>query len=87
MRKIELFFRGEFWLHIATMFFAVIILIKSALLAGIYLPNWFLFPLPLIVGVAWEILWKKLKQKPIDITDILATVLGGIIAILILRFI
>lgn len=86
MRKIELFFRGEFWLHIATMFFAVIILIKSALLAGIYLPNGFLFPLVFVVAIAWELVMKKLKGTPINIYDMVATVIGGTLAIAIFRF-
>lgn len=87
MRSIELFFRGEFWLHLATMFIVMVLLIQLAQLAGIYLPNYVLFPIPLIVGIIWEFFWKKVKHKPISISDIIGTVLGGVLAILILKFI
>ena len=87
IRKIELFFRGEFWLHLATMFFCMVMLIQLTQLIGIHLPVWFLLPLPLVVGTVWEILWKIYKQKPIDILDILGTVIGGVLALTLLRFI
>ena len=84
-RKLELFFRGEFYLHLATMFLAMTLLINLALLIGVYLPLWFLLPVSLIVGIAWELIWKIYDKKEISISDIIGTLCGGFLSIIILR--
>lgn len=87
MRKIELFLRGETWLHIVTMFFCMTILIQVALFFGFYLPIWSLIILTILVALGWEIIWKISTKKPIDIIDIVGTCIGGILAIIIIKII
>lgn len=85
IRKIELFLRGEFYLHIVSMFFIMIMIMQIALLLHYYLPLWILLPIPFVIGIAWELGWKVYKKKPINIFDIIGTAIGGLLAILILR--
>lgn len=85
MKKLELFLRGETFLHLATMFLCMVSLMQVSLFIGIKLPLWFLFPLSLFVGIAWELVWKIRGGREISITDILGTFTGGVLAILILR--
>lgn len=83
IRNIELFFRGELWLHLVTMFFLMTVGIKLSLLLNINIPLWVLFLIPPIVALSWEAIWRYKKQKEIDYKDILFTIIGGYISILI----
>lgn len=76
MRNIELFFRGEFWLHFATMFFCMIVLMRI-----LHLPLSILLAIPCIVGVLWECIWKKYRGNPISLSDAFGTALGGAAAV------
>lgn len=82
--NIELFFRGEFWLHLATMFIFMSIFIKLLLLLNISLPLWVYVLLSVLIGIGWECFWKYYRNGFIDIYDITATVIGGILSIIIL---
>lgn len=76
MRTIELFFRGEFWLHLVTMFFFTVLFAKIA-----NPPIWVLAIIIVVVAIGWEFFWKYKRQNPIDFWNILGTILGGFIAI------
>ena len=80
MRKIEVFLRGEIWLHLVTMFFLMTILLKL-----IVLPIWLLVTIVGVVAIGWELFWKYKRQNAISMSDILGTIIGGILAILILK--
>ena len=82
MRKVELFFRGEFWLHLATMFFAMSVLLRILDIAKIKAPFVLLLVISIAVGFAWEIVWKIYRKKPIDLYDIMGTAIGGILAMI-----
>lgn len=73
--KIERFFRGETWLHFATMFFfqTLIIIIFKILSVG----NLYLYIIPFFIGFSWEYIGKITKYKPIVLSDIIATIAGG----------
>lgn len=79
MRKIELFFRGEFWLHLATMFFFTSLLIKI-----VELPIYVLIIVIIITAFVWELFWKFKRGSKVDIYDITATVIGGLLSVFLL---
>lgn len=85
LRKIEGFLRGELYLHIATMFLCMVILLQLLPLSGNSLPLWILLLIPIAVGLLWELSWKWYNQKPIVISDIIGTMIGGYLAIVILK--
>lgn len=78
MRKIELFFRGESWLHFATMFFFMQLIFR------IFGVNWWMLIIPVVIAIVWELWWKYKRGNPIDLVDIISTVLGGLAAFLII---
>ena len=83
--KVERFLRGETWLHFVTMFFIQIMIMQICLLVfKIYLPTYFCLALPFVFGLSKELL-DKYEGKFVSITDIAGTVVGGFLAILILR--
>ena len=84
---IERFLRGEFYLHLATMFLLQFIVVAFfILLFNTHLANWLLFFTPIIFGVGKELLDKK-EGKNISISDIIGTLIGGYLAILMLKII
>lgn len=85
MRKVENFFRGEGWLHLTTMFFIMVMIIQIPLIFGVKLPIWILLVIPIFTSIFWEVLWNKIRMNPINLFDIVYTVTGGYLAILILK--
>ena len=83
MKKVELFFRGEFWLHLATMFFCMVVLLFVNSKLKIELHWSFYIVISIVVGLAWEFAWKYFKQKPISLSDIVGTSVGGFLAVII----
>ena len=79
-RKIELFLRGEFWLHIATMFFILTVFQRF-----IHIKAFWLLFITLIIALGWEILWKIVRGNKIDPLDILATTIGGVLSIILIH--
>lgn len=79
MRNIELFFRGEFWLHLVTMFF-----FNSLLMKMVELPIYVLVIAIIITAFVWELFWKFKRGNKVDVYDIIATVIGGLLAIFLL---
>ena len=83
IQKIELFLRGEFYLHLATMF------IIATVILNIF-PNlkWFwMFHISAIIGILWEFGWKYFKRKPVDLSDIYGTITGGMLAYFIAKYV
>ena len=75
-RKIELFFRGEFYLHLVTMFLfqAIVFIVTSNLFVN--------FSIPIILGFLKEKLDMK-EGKKFSISDFIGTLVGGYLFILI----
>ena len=75
-RKIELFLRGEFFLHLTTMFLIqTIVNDLTSIWGGVFF-------LPILIGIGKELLDKK-EGKQISISDIIGTLVGGYLSILI----
>lgn len=83
--KLNYFIRGEAFLHITTMFLIATLFVQIALLFGIFMPTWAVATLTAIVAVLWEVVGKIFEQKPINFGDILWTLVGGFLVILIFR--
>lgn len=84
--KLNYFVRGEAWLHIATMFMLLTMIMQLALiLFNIYLPIWSLGIITVIVATLWEMVGKSFEHKPINLVDIFWTLIGGLISILIFK--
>lgn len=78
MTKTEQILRSDYARHFLMMFFAI-----SVLMWAITLPMWVLWSVVVLAPVAWEILWKVRRQTPIDILDVMLSIAGGAVAILI----
>lgn len=74
-RKVELFFRGEFYLHLVTMFLIQCLLMEFF---GLSVPSYLL---PVFCGIIKEILDLK-EGKGFSFSDVLGTVLGGYLYII-----
>ena len=83
IEQIELFLRGEFYLHLATMFILLIFLVQTQIITT----TWMGILVSLGLGVAWEFAWKWYKQKPVNLLDIIGTLSGGILAIIFIKYI
>lgn len=77
-RNVEIFLRGECFLHLVTMFFiqAWVILLVS--------PEHIYYTLlaPVFIGISKELFDKYHDKKEISYTDILGTVIGGFLMVL-----
>ncbi len=78
MYKAEQILRSDYARHFLLMFFAV-----TLLMCAITLPLWVLVAIVIIAPVAWELFWKIRRQMPIEILDILLSIAGGVVALLI----
>lgn len=79
--KLNHFVRGESFLHIVTMFSIVAFLVKLFPNTNYYIMA------TVIIGTAllWEFLGKYLEGKTINMKDILMTIIGGVIGILLFK--
>ena len=80
-RQLNYFVRGEAFLYIVTMFSIVAFLVK--LFPNIHFS--ILLGITIITAFTWEFLGKRLENKTINKTDILMTLIGGVIGILLFK--
>lgn len=78
MKTIEHILRSDYARHFLLMFFAV-----SLLMWAVTLPVWVLIAIVIVAPVAWEFFWKMKRQTPVEILDVVLSVIGGAAAILI----
>lgn len=79
------FLRGEKYLHMITMFFIIIFTIKVFEFFNTVPSFLFLSILTIVSALLWEYLGKYFENKKIDKMDILWTVVGGIIALIMFK--
>lgn len=83
--KLEIFLRGETFLHLATMFLIQTVFVQLTVrISGHYPQMWLQLILPIIIGVGKELFDKYVDKKYISITDIVGTVIGGYMAVILL---
>lgn len=78
MYKAEQILRSDYARHFLLMFFAV-----SILMWAVRLPVWVLIAIVVVMPVLWELFWKTLRQTPVELLDVLLSIAGGVVALLI----
>lgn len=78
MYKAEQILRSDYTRHFLLMFFAV-----TLLMWAVTLPVWVLVAIVIIAPTAWELFWKMKRQTPVEILDVVLSIIGGAAAILI----
>lgn len=78
MYKAEQILRSDYARHFLLMFFAV-----SVLMWAVTLPMWALILIVVIMPIIWEVVWVLKRHVPIEILDVLLSIAGGVVALLI----
>lgn len=78
MTKFEEILRSDYARHFLLMFFAV-----SLLMWAVTLPVWVLVAMVIVAPVAWELYGKYSRNIPVEIWDVVISIIGGVVAILI----
>lgn len=77
MKAIEQILRSDYARHFLLMFFAV-----SLLMWVVTLPIWVLVAMIVIAPVTWELYGKYSRNIPVEIWDVVISIIGGVVAIL-----
>lgn len=78
MTKAEQILRSDYARHFLLMFFAI-----SLLMWAVTLPVWALVAIVVIAPVIWELYGKYSRNIPVEIWDVVISIIGGVVAILI----
>lgn len=85
-RTIELFLRGEFWLHLVTMFFLQAWIMLLAKVVTLELPTAAWLAVPLLFGFWKEFFDKYHDKKNLSVSDIFGTFVGGSLMIILMQY-
>lgn len=78
MTKFEQILRSDYARHFLLMFFAV-----SILMWAVTLPMWALIAIVVVMPVLWELYGKYSRNIPVEMWDVVISIIGGVVAILI----
>lgn len=79
LNKIERFLRGEYTLHTLMMFFIATIILSFPLYKGEFI----VILVSTFIAIGWEKYQNKTKGTPENVWDVIATIIGGILAIVV----
>ena len=79
LNKVERFLRDEYTLHALMMFFIATIILSFPLYKGEFI----VILISTFIAIGWEKYQNKTKGTPENIWDVIATIVGGILAIII----